>query len=408
MSFASMLTSFKEQITRKANMHVLTRRKSVALALLASAALTLSACGDSDAASGDSVSIAFVGALTGDSANLGVNARNAAKVAVKQANDAGANPKIVLKEFDTQGDPAVASTIKDKFLSDKSVIGVLGPVFSGETKAVLPDLQSSGLVAISPSATNVKLPEIVPNETVFHRVIPDDDVQGQGVTDYIVKVLKPKKVAYIHDNTEYGKGLAEGTMKTVAAAGIPTAVEDAIDPKSQDYSSAVNKVKTSGADVVFYGGYYTQAGKLRKQLVDATVTAKFLTGDGALDPGFITAGGAQAEGAQITCPCNLATADAPGALGAFAKAYKEVNGVDPGTYSTEAFDASNILIAGIKAGNTTREKLLNYVETMGVFDGVGKKVEFSPNGNVKSTGVFFFEVKNGKLALLGDSETLLK
>lgn len=392
-------------------MGVAKRRWLGAAALSVSAALVLGACGSSDDASdsgSDKATIAFVGPLTGESANLGINIRNSVKLAVKEANDKKTGPEIVVKEFDTQGDPAQASTVKDRFVNDKSIIGVVGPTFSGETKAVLPDLQSNNLVMISPSATNVALPGVVPSQTVFHRVIADDDVQGAGLTDYIVKVLKPKKVAYIHDNTDYGKGLAEGTMKSVSAKGIAGTPLDAIDPKAQDFSAAVNKVKASGADLVVYGGYYTEAGRLRKQLVDASVNAKFITGDGALDPGFIKSGGANAEGAQISCPCNLATVDTPGPVGDFAKAYKALNGVDPGTYSTEGYDAANIMIQGIKAGNTTREKLTSYIENVGPYTGISKNIEFLPNGNVKSTEVFFFEVKNGKLAPLGSSATLLK
>lgn len=369
--------------------------------------LLTTGCGSSDDSS--TVALAFVGPLTGESANLGINAYNAAKLAVKQANDANPSVKIELKEFDTTGNPAVATTVKDRYINDNKIVGVIGPIFSGETKAVLPDLQQNGLVMISPSATNVELPtKVVKDQTVFHRVIPDDDVQGKGVADYIAKKLKPAKVAYIHDNSDYGKGLAEGTRKLVEAAGVATATEDAVDPTSQDFSAAVNKVKGSGADLVFYGGYYEQAGRFRKQLVDAGVKAGFLSGDGALDPGFVAAAGAAGEGAQITCPCNLATTDAAGPLGDFAKAYKAYNGKDPGTYSTEAYDATNILLEGIKAGDTTRDKLLSYVEHLGTYNGISKQIAFEDNGNVKSNGVFFFEVRSGKLALLGSSDTLLK
>ena len=83
-------------------------------------------------------SIAFVGPLTGDSANLGINIRNGAKTAVQEFNDANPNYKITLKEFDTQGDPAQAPTVLDKYINDDKILGLVGPAFSGETKAVLP------------------------------------------------------------------------------------------------------------------------------------------------------------------------------------------------------------------------------------------------------------------------------
>jgi branched-chain amino acid transport system substrate-binding protein len=127
-----------------------------------------------------------------------------------------------------------------------------------------------------------------------------------------------------------------------------------------------------------------------------------------LDPGFIQAGGAAADGAQLSCACNLATEESPGELGEFATAYKDVNdGKAPGTYSSEGFDAANILIAGIKAGNTTRAALLDYVEGLTTYDGISKSISFEENGNVKGTDVFFFEVKEGKIELLGSTAELL-
>jgi branched-chain amino acid transport system substrate-binding protein len=383
------------------------------------ASMVLAACGDDNSGSGSgsgdgatagdkkTVAIGFVGPLTGDAANLGVNIRDAMKVAVEEWNEKSTKYTYQMKEFDTQGDPAQAPGQKDKYVPDESIIGIVGPTFSGETKAVLPDLEQAGLVMVSPSVTNVDLPNVVPNGKVFHRIIPDDGVQAKGVTDYVIKVIKPKKVALIHDNTEYGKGLWEGVVKLLNAAGINTSTTDAVDPKGQDYSAAVNKVKAAKVDMIFYGGYYNEAGRLKKQLTDAGVTAKFISGDGSLDPGFVTSSGAAGgEGALLTCPCRLATPDLPGQGGAFATKYTEVVSKDPGTYSSEGYDAINILIAGIEAGNDTRDKLLAYVEGLESYDGVSKTIQFEMNGNVKAGDVFVYEVKAGKITELGKTSEL--
>ncbi|MDP1804680.1 MAG: branched-chain amino acid ABC transporter substrate-binding protein, partial [Acidimicrobiales bacterium] len=254
------------------------------LSVLAVAALTFSACGDDGGETetgtgqtgGDTrtYAIAFVGPLTGDNANLGINIRNGAKVAVQEANRAG-GPKIELKEFDTQGDPAQATTLKERFVNDQSIIGIVGPTFSGETRAVMQPLQEANLVMVSASATNAALPTAVPNQTVFHRLVPDDDVQGKGVADYVSKKLGAKRAAYVDDNSEYGKGLADGTRKLLEAAGVPTVATDSIDPRSQDFSAAVNRLKQANPDLIFYGGYYSEAGRLRKQLVDGGVRVRF-------------------------------------------------------------------------------------------------------------------------------------
>jgi branched-chain amino acid transport system substrate-binding protein len=382
------------------------------IALLAVFMLVATACGDDkkETTTGatepavKTYKIAFVGPLTGDAANLGINIRNGAKVAAEQAKGV----KIEVEEFDTKGDPAQASTVKDQFINDDKILGIVGPTFSGETKAVLPSLEEAGLVMISASATATDIPATVPGGKVFHRIVPDDDVQGKSGGEYIAKKLKATTAAYIHDNTDYGKPLAEGTQKVWEQSGVRTVGSEAIDPKSEDYSAAVNSMKRLNPNVIYYGGYYSQAGKLKKQLTDGGVTATFVSGDGALDPGFIEAGGAGANGAQLSCACNLATEESPGKLGEFATAYKQVNGgKEPGTYSSEGFDAANILIAGLKAGNDTRPKLLDYVEGLTSYDGISKTISFEDNGNVKGTDVFFFEVKEGKIELLGSTSELL-
>lgn len=385
-------------------------------AVLMAATLVLAACGDDDddAATTDTtggaakteVKLAFVGPLTGPNANLGVNIRDGMRVAVEEANEKGGDYTFAIEEFDTQGDPAQAPGQKDKYIPDESIIAVVGPTFSGETRAVLPDLTAAGLVMVSASATNVALPTDIPSDS-FHRIIPDDGVQAAGIAEYVTKTLKPKKIALVHDNTDYGKGLWEGVVKLLTDAGIDTTTQDAIDPKSQDYSVAVNKVKAANVDMVFYGGYYNEAGRFKKQLADAEVDARFISGDGSLDPGFVVSSGAPGgEGALLTCPCRLATPDIEGAAGAFATKYKELVGKDPGTYSSEGYDAANILIQGINEGNDTREKLLAYVEGFDSFEGISKTIEFEDNGNVKAGDVFVYEVKSGKITELGKTSEL--
>ena len=396
-----------------------TSRRLRVVALLAVAGILFAACGnnkdDNKSTSGTSsggkqtVALAFVGPLTGDNANLGINVRDGMRVAIEEQNAKSTKYTYVLKPFDTQGDPAQAPGQADKYIPDQQVLGVVGPTFSGETKAVLPKLQEANLVMISASATNPDLPTTIPNDTVFHRVIPNDAVQGKGVADYVYKTLKAKKVFLIHDNSAYGKGLWDSTLAALKENNVDTSQTDTIQPGGTDYSAAVNKVVQAKPDVVFYGGYYSDAGRLKKQLADAKVTAKFVSGDGSLDPGFITASGAPGgEGALITCPCKLATADAGGALGSFATKYKQVIGKDPGTYSTEGYDAANILMNGIEAGNNSRTKLLDYVEKLTPYDGLSKKIDLEPSGDVKGGDVFVYQVKSGKLTELGTTTELAK
>lgn len=399
------------------------KKKLALFALLLAVALVATACpADETTTTGDEktvIKLAFVGAETGDFNPLVIGAIRGAQLAVKEANDneevEGVTIELVV--FDTQADPAQATTLKDQFIPDEDFIGVIGGAFSGETRAILPSLQEAGLVAISPSATNTKLPtEPICGEgatecekqTVFHRVVPDDAVQGQGVADYVTKVLKLKRLAFAHDNTDYGKGVAEGTRDLLKAAGVTEATTATIDPKQTIYSDAVNQINGSNAEAVFYGGYSPQAGPLAKQLKDAGFKGKFISGDGVLDQSFVSgAGAAGAEGAVLTCACKLMTTQSSGELGRVAKRYKDLHKADPQVYAGEGYDAARIFIEGMKAGNLTRADMLEYVEGLTqIADAISKDVEFLPNGNQKPTDVFVHEVKSGVITLLGTVEEL--
>jgi branched-chain amino acid transport system substrate-binding protein len=383
--------------------------------------LLAAACGDDDAdSSGDTggdgggdvteLSIAYVGPLTGGAANLGIYIRDGAKVAVEQFNEAhGDEFNITMEEFDTQGDPAQAPTVLDDYIGNEDIVGIVGPAFSGETRAVLPTLTEEGLVMVSASATNVELPDVVPGGASFHRMLPDDAAQAAGLVKYLTTTVQPASIAIVHDNSEYGKGLAVDQLAAqLAETDIEIVTTEAIDPESEDFSAAVNAVKAAAPEVVFFGGYYEEAGQLKKQLTDAGVDAPFISDDGALDVGFIEAAGDAAEGAILSCPCFFASEAAEDqAIADFATAYEEINGTVPGTYSTEAFDAANVLLNGILEGNTDRESLLEYVEGLTeVPYAISKEVVLEENGNIEAQGIFLFEVKDGAIVLLAATDDL--
>ena len=105
------------------------------------------------------VSIAMAGALTGPDAALGINIKNGVQLAVDKHNAANPGCQVQLKTFDTEGDPQKATQIAPQIINDAFTIGLIGPAFSGETKATGQVFNQAGLVAVTASATNVTLSE---------------------------------------------------------------------------------------------------------------------------------------------------------------------------------------------------------------------------------------------------------
>lgn len=337
------------------------------------------------------VSIAFFGALSGDAGNLGKNIRNGADLAVSEFNTANPDCQVGLVDFDSQGDPAQAPALAQKAIDDASILGIVGPAFSGESKAANPLFDAAGLAIITPSATNATLNDN--NWKVFHRALAGDQVQGAGIAAYIQKTLAAAKVGVIDDASEYGKGLGDIVKTTLGDAVVAS---DSIDPKAADFSAAVSKMKEAAPDAIFYGGYYAEAGKLAKQLRDAGVTATLVFGDGVKDGGFIEAAGPAAEGSIITCPCTDGSL-----LTEFAAAYTaKFPGETPQTYGAEAYDAASAFLAAIAAGKTDRAGVLEF---LGTYDaaGVTKQIKWDETGEVAATDIFAYKVEAGAIVYVG-------
>ena len=388
-------------------------RRAYSRALVAAAAasaLVLSACGGDDSDSGSdsgsggssngSVTLGFMGAQTGPDAQLGINISNGAKLALEQHNAKSGAAQVKLITYDTQGDPTQATNQAKKAISDK-VVGVVGPAFSGESKTAVPILDEAGIPNISPSATAVSLAQN--GWKTWHRVLANDDVQGPGDADFLAKTVAAKNVAVIDDQSEYGKGLADAVRQQLSKDGVKVAVNDSIDPKASSYSSTVNKVKPANVDAIFFGGYYSAAGKLIKQLRDGGVQATFMSGDGSLDAQLISsAGGTAANGALLSCTCSSAVGSTDPTVQKFATDYKAKFNSDPATYSAECFDAMNIFLQAIDAGKTSTSDINDFVTAVD-YKGVSKQIKFDPNGELSGDLLFISEVKGGKLAFLGDT-----
>lgn len=381
-----------------------------AAALVAVAALGLAACGSSSKTSSGSpatgsgssgggagtLKLGFFGALTGPNAQLGINIENGEKLAVSQYN--GANPKhqVSVDPFDSQGDPSQANNGATKLINDK-VVAVIGPAFSGESAAADPIFESAQIPNVSASATNVKLAQN--GWKYFHRVLADDSLQGPADADYLAKTLNHTSIAVIDDNSTYGLGLADAVRGQLPKVGAKDVLDDHVDPNGADYGSTVNKIVASNAQAVFYGGYYDAAGRLIKQLRAAGFKGDFMSGDGSEDDRFISdAGGAPAEGAYLSCACADVTNDPSAA--SFVSAYKQMFNTPPAIYSAEAYDATNFVLAAIKAGNTTPTAINNYLGSNS-WQGVTKTVKFLPNGNISGGTIYVYKVENGKIVQIG-------
>jgi branched-chain amino acid transport system substrate-binding protein len=383
----------------------MSRKRTAAIAAALAGALVLAGCGGSSesgggAAGGQTLKIGFMGDLTGENSGIVIPPFNGAKMAVDEYNATNPPVKVELVRYDSQGSADQAVPLIQQAIQQDKIVGLIGPAFSGESKAVGPILEQAKIPSVSPSATN---PDLAKNGWKYwHRVVANDADQGPGIVDFLVRAKSPAKAFVISDDQEYSVGLADASFAAFQGKGVQVE-RDQFAQGASDYSSTVSKVAAFQPDVIVYGGYYAQAGRLLKQLRDGGVTATFASGDGSLDPQIIAGAGAPAaEGAVLACPCNIPYGATEGPLADFSKRYKAATGNDPAIYSTEGYDSATLFLNAIKGGATTTDAI-NTALSGATLDGVSKKIAFKDNGEPDVNSIFIYQVKNGALTLLGQS-----
>ncbi len=211
----------------------------------------------------------------------------------------------------------------------------------------------------------------------------------------------------LDDKSEYGTGLSTVLKKELAVQGV-NVVNDGINP-TKDYTSEATKIISEQPDVVFYSGYYGEFALLTKALRAKGFTGAIMSGDGSNDDQFVTqAGAASAEGAYLTCPCGDANSD-PKAAGFVADFKRVNNGTRPGTYSGEAYDATNAVIEVLRklGPGASREAVARAFSSVD-FEGVTKRIVFQPNGEVAGSTVYVYRIRAGKREVLGTTAELMK
>lgn len=370
-------------------------------------ALIVSACGKSSSSSGSKTktyTIGYEGPLSGGNQQLGINMDNAIQLAVDQANATGALPfKLKYEHSDDVGDPGQAPAAAQKLIDDSNVVAVVGPAFSSPVAAVGKKFGAANLTIVTPSATRADLTS--DGFTSFVRIVTGDNIQGAKDANYISKVLKAKSAYVVDDKSDYGAGLTKFVKAQLTADGV-TVKSEGIAP-TKDYSTVATKAARSHADVLYYGGYYSDFSLLARALKTAGFTGALFSDDGAKDPQYVKQAGAASANTYLSCPCGPTAASASATK--FAADYKAKFGADPGTYSAESFDAANAIIAAMKSitGSITRESVLAAVKAVS-YDGITHHIGFDAKGEGGTGDIFIYQVKSGKIELLGNTDALIK
>jgi len=337
------------------------------------------------------VHVATVGPMTGSYAAIGTQMKAGAEQAVADINKAGGvnGQMLVLEIGDDACDPKQAVSVANQMASKKVAV-VAGHYCSGSSIPASKVYGEEGVLQISPASTNPRYTDEGGWNTF--RVCGRDDQQGAIAGKFLATTFKGKKVAILHDNSAYGKGLADETKKGLEANSGKEAMYAAYTPGERDYSAIVSRMKQAGIEVVYVGGYHTETGLIARQAKEQGMNITMVGGDALATAEFWQIAGPAGEGTLMTFPSDPRKRSTAAAAVAEFKA----KGFDPEGYTLYTYAALQTWAEGArKAGSLDAKKVAEVLHGGGTWNTVIGPITFDKKGDITSADYVFYQWKNG-------------
>jgi branched-chain amino acid transport system substrate-binding protein len=293
------------------------------------------------------MTIPFLTPLTGGAGFLGTEQASWAKYAVQTLPAKyGLKVKLALGDTPVEQGPAPAQALAQKYISDKSVVAILGPSTSGDAAATAKPFFAAGLAAISPSATHTDLTigtagDPLVGTPAFFRDVPGDYIQGPTDARFMLTKLKVKNVVTMDFQEPYSVGLSGAVDQVLKKAGVNVTHLSAPNTTT-DYSAYVTKVPNN-ADVVFFPTQKPgDAQTFAQQLLEQGKKAKVFGGDGSNDPTQFKVPGSYVS--NFAAPINLFAYNKPIIAG-----WMKANPGKPlGSFGPPTYGAIQIILQAVK------------------------------------------------------------
>jgi branched-chain amino acid transport system substrate-binding protein len=315
------------------------------------------------------------------------------QIAVDEANaDGGIDGRqIKVVQGDDQGDPQGGQSVAQKFCDDDGVLAVVGHYNSGVTIPASNVYAKCDLAQVSPLSSNPEVTERgLPN--VF-RVGARDDYMGPAVAAYIADQTDMQKVSTIDDQSAYGVGLVQQFTETAEARGLEIVKRAAIKAGDKDFRAVLGTLPKE-TQVVYFGGYPSDAALLAQQAEEIGLDVVLAGGDGLYDPDFLK-GGDAVEASILAASAGIPS----GGAEAFLTAYEEQYG-EPSGYGLLEYNAARLVIKAMRdAEELTRQGVIDSLRTVSYVPVQGgDPIAFDPKGDNKNAQVHVFVVKEQDFA----------
>ena len=328
--------------------------------------------------------------MTGQYASFGQQMKAGAEAAVRDINAAGGvlGQKLVLEVGDDACDPKQAVAVANQMVN-KGVVFMAGHFCSGSSIPASQVYEEEGIIQISPASTNPKLTDDG-GPGVF-RVCGRDDQQGEVAGGYLKNNYGGKNVAIVHDKTAYGKGLADATKAAFEKAGGTTAMYEAYTAGEKDYSALVTKLKAKNIDVLYVGGYHTEAGLMVRQMRDQGMSTQLISGDALVTQEYWAITGDAGEGTLMTFSPDPRKNEVAAPV---VKQFR-ADGIEPEGYVLYTYGAIQAWAQAVEAAGSVDYDATIRSLRKGEFKTVLGDIGFDKRGDVTAPGYVFYEWKAG-------------
>lgn len=382
------------------------RRTTALLGMAAAVLLATTACSggllggeaedDGEAASGP-IKIGMVIPISGSSAPTGAYMQNGAQLAVDEINDAGGildgrMLELLVEDEACDAQQGVASA--NKLVSSEVVISV-GGYCSGATLPQLPIFGGANIPMIIPAANSQDLVR-EGLENVF--LINGTGLQQSTAALDFIKKSGYETVALVDDNTSYSTDITTETESQITEDGSAEVVlNTSVNAGESDYSATVRAIAGSGAEIVYWTGYYQEGGLIIDQLRQAGYEGDIMVADGSADSTLAEIAGDAAEGVFATM---TPTPDTLEGAEEWIANYEAEFGAAPGPYSTQSYDAVRLAAEAIEnAGSTDGDDIIAALEDISGFDMFSGPLEFTDEHTLSNGGFVILRMEGGTFVL---------
>ena len=366
------------------------RKWMIALVLLA---MALGGCAQQK--SKGEVVVYVAAPLTGFQANGGQTVLGGAKLAAAKLNQAGGllghTVKIVPVDDESDSDMAVevAGQISEAVNRGDPVLGVIGHYNSGQTLAAMEIYKNLSIIVVTPTASETTISQR--GYRNFFRVNANDSVQAKVDAQFLVQKLGAKRIAVLHNDTEYGVGLGREISAALKALGAEVVLTQQVKEGQSRYDTEVAAVQAATPDAIFYAGYEIEAPYLAAGLVAAGVRVPIMASDGAFLSATIDEAAGAAEGMYIS---SFAPSPATVVDSQWIKEYQAVDFRNPDTYSVNGYSALMVLAEGVKKANSLdASKVAAALRDSKVTSLLGP-LTYNDQGDLTDPTVYIFQVKD--------------